>query len=535
MRGTRLQPDNRLFRCNQHGRFFPNAFSARIRFSMLHDSSSNHCSTAFKIAFAALLTLNVSTTVIGQVVQTAPAVWSPELVRSTTPALHGGRLASDPIRTGAQDTLDQRSPGQIALAAGSSEQLLLQSSQRSIVETAPAATQPEPAPSKSNSASSSGDESNRFGLESSGVPSPAIAPAQPPMFSNEALAAVVDARMLGCQAASQWPAAKMLEQRACSLLQLQSSAHHDSDRASARVVAQFLRHMAQRQRDIAAANALRAYYSWIANNELMKLSSDGERLLDQQSQTQAALLRRGVAIDDPTAIDRKRLENRDALVQLQASGIALQSTLQQLTGNCLDLNQSVVEPLEVLPANLNCCDCIQFALQHRNDYVAWLQLCQCTDEDTARQISELISPLAGGASLGKLPIGFWERLALACRADEIAAQVRRELRAVAAVQQSLIEQAVNEKCLALKPAYERVTIAEEMIRSWEMRIQALERMEQLGNAKGEAMVTARAELLKARTQLVSRKLTAKLTEVDLAEAMGGLANRCCRSEPWLVR
>jgi hypothetical protein len=61
----------------------------------------------------------------------------------------------------------------------------------------------------------------------------------------------------------------------------------------------------------------------------------------------------------------------------------------------------------------------------------------------------------------------------------------------------------------------------------------LNRLGQLGDARGEELITARSEHLKARSSLVERQLAAKLAEVELAEAMGDLAPRCCRGEPWL--
>lgn len=338
---------------------------------------------------------------------------------------------------------------------------------------------------------------------------------------------------VACQAANCWPLAKLLEQRAKTIL-CNAEERHKNAPAAAKLQANFLRHQAAWQRDLAAALALRAYYSWIANQQQLQLVEEGLRLQVEQAQVQEALIAKGIGIADPTALDRKRLELDDNKIQLTTSASQLGSALMRLTCCHTDLSRSAVESLEIQPQALDCPALVTYALQHRHDYLAITQLCQCLDEETAIAVAQLLTPLVG-VGIEVLDLGLLERLSLRHRGAELLAQVRRELRLASDALRNRIEQSVCDRCQALESAYQRVTIAEAVIRSWETRIAALRRLEELGDARGEAMATARAELISARATLVTRQLAAKIAEVDLAEAVGELALRSCQGQPWLVR
>ena len=351
-----------------------------------------------------------------------------------------------------------------------------------------------------------------------------LEPATPPQVSGHVVA---------CQAANCWPLAKLLDQRARTLL-CEAEERHRKSQGSANLQANFLRHQAAWQRDVAAALALRAYYSWIANQQQLQLVEEGLALQREQVQVQEALIAKGIAIADPTALQRKRLELEDNKIQLLSNDRQLKSGLLRLTCCHTDLSQCATESLDI---QVQACDCnglLSFALQHRHDYLAVVQLCQCLDEEIAVAVAQLLSPLVG-VGIDILDLNLLERICLKHRGEELLGQIRRELKLASDVLRGRIEQSVCDKCQSLDAAYQRVTIAEEVIRSWETRVAALKRLEELGDARGEAMATARAELISARSTLVTRKLSAKLAEVDLAEAVGELSIRCCQGEAWLVR
>lgn len=343
----------------------------------------------------------------------------------------------------------------------------------------------------------------------------------------------VSGHLVACQAANCWPLAKLLEQRARTLL-CEADERHAKSQSAANLQANFLRQQAAWQRDVAAALALRSYYSWIANQQQLQLIEAGLALQREQVQVQEALIVKGIAIADPTALDRKRLELEDNKIQLLTNDRQLKSGLLRLTCCQTDLAQCTTESLDIQVQSTDCSALLAFALQHRRDYLAVVQLCQCLDEETAVAVAQLLSPLVG-VGFDMLDLNLLERLCLKQRGEELLGQIRRELRLASDVLRGRIEQSVCDKCQALDAAYQRVSIAEEVLRSWETRAAALQRLEELGDARGEATATARAELISARSTLVTRKLSAKLAEVDLAEAVGELSIRCCKGEAWLVR
>lgn len=345
-------------------------------------------------------------------------------------------------------------------------------------------------------------------------------------------AGMLDGRVVACRAACCWPLAKLLDQRASTLLS-QSDRACEADQRSAELQASFLRRQAAWQRDVAAALALRAYYSWIANREQMKLNDAGLELQSEQASSQASLVERGVAIEDPTALERRRLELRDNQLQLTHNDRQLAQSILRLTCCSSDIRTYAVEVLEIKTRELPCDALINYALQHRQDYLAFVELCNCLDVQTARAVSQLLTPLVGGVGLGLLDLNLIEKICLAAHADDIVAQVGRELRIARELQRQRVEQAVCEKCQALSVAYARVEIAEQIVTTWETRVASLSRLDELGDARGGELAKTRGELLQARSTLVSRRLAAKLAEVDLAESVGRLAPRCCLGEPWL--
>jgi len=89
-----------------------------------------------------------------------------------------------------------------------------------------------------------------------------------------------------------------------------------------------------------------------------------------------------------------------------------------------------------------------------------------------------------------------------------------------------VEAAVCDKCHALRTAYERIALAEQIIGSLEERISGLERLAELGAPDAVQMIDARGKLAIAQSNSNQRRLEARLAEVDLAAEIGCLARRC---------
>lgn len=70
--------------------------------------------------------------------------------------------------------------------------------------------------------------------------------------------------------------------------------------------------------------------------------------------------------------------------------------------------------------------------------------------------------------------------------------------------------------------------------SWEHRIRQLETLDESGESAAEELATARSSMLEAKADVILRRLDAKIAEIDLAEAVGGISDRCCSGRAWLL-
>lgn len=355
---------------------------------------------------------------------------------------------------------------------------------------------------------------------------------QAPVTSTAALP-IVDARVVGCRGAENWKPSELLHMRARTLVQLYRE-EDDCARSAAQTLATFLNQQAAYQEDIGAASAMRAYYTRIAIVEQLRLLAESLELVDVENQRQTLLMQQGsAAASDISAFERQRIEILDQETQLNTQERQLQSLLVQLTRLDYLCNEVHQERLDVFPAPLDCTNLKALALMQRQDLQAWKLLASRVNEDTAPEFAKMLPTLVGGWTL---PLPSLRRLGqLICKDDYscLAANMRAELNTMAEAQADWICQTVGEKCSQLEMSYERIELAGQVIRSWENRIEQLERLRSSGAGKPDQSAIARAELLKARSTEISRRLDARLAELDLAEATGGLALRCCRGQAWL--
>lgn len=339
-----------------------------------------------------------------------------------------------------------------------------------------------------------------------------------------------DARWYACRAAQFWGPARVLLQRA-STLRESAGAH---SRETAQLKSTFLRHQAAWQQDLAAASALKAAYTYLALQMQMEILERGLQLVAEQEQIQASLLERKVAIADPTALERQRLELLDQRLVANKNLQQVSSTLHQLARVDACEEIAVFDSIDVQCSELMCDCLVQQAFGRRNDLASWNSVWSGLNAGTAAGVAELISSVAGnvglpGGSANPLTV-LWAKL----HAGEIVERLRCELQVVIDTQRNLIRTTVCQRCQATQIAYERCQVAEQMRASWRARVQGLERLAELGDARTIELLEARGEVLRAEGTLVQRKLEARLAEVDLAEGCGGLAARCCCGDPWFT-
>lgn len=344
----------------------------------------------------------------------------------------------------------------------------------------------------------------------------------------------LDGHEMGCVAANQWVPADLLRQRGCTLVK-SFCKEDECQRAAAQTLAVFLNMQAKYQEDLGAASALRAYYSRIAIAEQSRLNALSLEYISEEESKQIAAQRQGLpATTDLSSFERLKLDSEDNRLQIESKDRQLRSLLVQLTGVDYESEQVCQEYLQVLAVSLDCEQLKQRALVLRQDLQAWQHLACHINEESAPIFAQMLSTIIGGWGLPLPKIAALK--AVFCKPDYacLVANLRRELNLTIEINRRWIEQAVSEKCEALKVAYQRMELSQRVIASWDRRVEQLEALERSGQSAAAELATARSELLKAHADEISRRLDAKIAEVDLAEACGGLADRCCKKQPWLL-
>ncbi len=345
---------------------------------------------------------------------------------------------------------------------------------------------------------------------------------------------LIGSRTVACQAASEWVAAKQLRKQAQAVQELHCESD-DCTRQAANAIAVFLRQQAEHQQDIAAAVALRAYYAQAGISEQFGLLEKSVAALQLQRDRQAAILEKGIAVAvDLTSLDREAITQQLQRLQLENRNRQLTETINELTHVQYDWKSSVVEPLETRTQAIDVAYLKQFAITHRHDLLAIQCLGSQINNGTAPILASVISSATGMLNLPLPKKCFVARL-LGREDNSLLTQNLNEAVAMAVETQSkAIQREVSEKAVSLELAYQRIELAQDTTATWQKRISQLERLEVLGDNRPGDLTLAQTSLLGARAVEIDRRLEAKLAEVALAEACGGLCYRCCNGRAWLV-
>lgn len=345
---------------------------------------------------------------------------------------------------------------------------------------------------------------------------------------------VIDGREVACRAARLSPPARALRSRARTIMKAYADKDECDQRAAANL-ASFLVHQACHQEDIAAANALRAYYARIGLQEQLRLSEQSVAgLASEQTKQQAALdagLKTGV---DQSSFERRSLEIQDQRLQLLSQDRQLRSLLAQLAQTDYASESVRHEQLDVRATELDCEQLQAFALASRSDLRGWMNLAGQTTQESVPMLGPLLSSSVGGFGLPLPSVSGLK--ALLCRPDlsGLVKSLQQEILGIVDGQRRAICQSVEEKCLKLQLAYQRIDLARSTIDSWQGRLEQLDNLTKLGDPSVSERATASLGLLQARFDEIVRRMEARSVEIDLAEAMGGLSRRCCDGQAWLV-
>jgi hypothetical protein len=345
---------------------------------------------------------------------------------------------------------------------------------------------------------------------------------------------IIDSRSVACQAANEWLPAKQLRQHAHAVQQLYCK-EDDCKRQAANAIARFLQLQANHQQDVAAALVLRAYYAKAAIGEQFELLQESEIELQKQRERQSAIQQKGLAAAvDLTALDREAIALNLQRMQLQQRDRQLRQSLNDATCLQYDWDASTVEPLEVREQALDAAYIERFAVGHRHDLLALQYLSSQINNGTAPMLSSVVSSATGMASL-PLPKRCLLDRVLGREDNSVLIKNLNESIAIACeTQASAIRREVSEKVIALELAYQKIGLSKEETSSWSIRLEQLRRLAELGDSRPADLVLAQSSLLGAKAIEIERRLEAKLAEIALAEACGGLSARCCQGLAWLV-
>jgi hypothetical protein len=345
---------------------------------------------------------------------------------------------------------------------------------------------------------------------------------------------IIDSRGVACQAASEWLPAKQLRQHARAVQKLYCE-EDDGTRQSAGAIAKFLQLQADHQQDLAAALALRGYYARAAISEQIELLKDSDSELQKQRERQTAIQQKGLAAAiDLTSLDREAITLNLQRIQLQQRDRQLRQSLNDATRVQYDWNASAVEPLEVREQTLDAEYLERFAVSHRHDLLALQCLSGQINSGTAPMLSSIVNSATGMASLPLPKRCFFDRVLGREDNSVLTNNLKESITLACETQASAIRREVSEKAIALELAYQRIGLSKETTASWSKRLEQLQRLAELGDSRPAELVLAQSSLLGAKAIEIERRLEAKLAEIGLAEACGGLSPRCCQGLAWLV-
>lgn len=346
---------------------------------------------------------------------------------------------------------------------------------------------------------------------------------------------VLDGRSIACRSAQNWIPADLLRSRARTIQRLYCDEKDECARQAAAAMSKFLHMQASHQEDIGAASALRAYYTRIALAEKLALTSDTLQLISEEESKQIALQSRGLAAaTDMSSFDRNRFEVTDNQLLITTQDRRLRCVLSELTGVDYEMSSILQEQLEVYRCALDVPGLKQIALQQRKDYRSWIYLSRNVNATSAPEFAKMLPTLIGGWSL-PLPTIFGLKQLL-CPPDysQLAADMCRELQLTIETHRRWISQAVEEKGSNVNLGYDRIDLAQQAVASWRARIEQLRELEEQGAPRPQELAEARTALLRARGEEIDRRLETRTAEIDLAEAVGCISDRCCAGQAWLL-
>ena len=341
-----------------------------------------------------------------------------------------------------------------------------------------------------------------------------------------------------CRAAAQSQTAAVLDREAAHLRR-EVNVHRR--RGVSHLLPEILADQARQERNEAAKQALIAYY------RLAEVQLQQELLLEsyhEQQRTQDTvdgLLNAGVPIE----LDRSELQRQR--YQLDQQGLELSYNQARATGQVKSLigddplspeSIKTVCAIEPRAAEYGLTEALEMGRANDVQLKAlrrFLQEGDVNDLEVARTLLKSASPL-----LGQVPasLGLLAKLKLALghddRGDQELSVRRHQLHTLYEARQQQVDLEVASEVLNAQQRYYEVSVAKDVLDSWQGRVATLESNRAAQRSEYADVVAARAERLKAKSDLLHKLIELEIAHVQLKAVLGVLGTECAaiaRNEP----
>jgi hypothetical protein len=333
-----------------------------------------------------------------------------------------------------------------------------------------------------------------------------------------------------CRAAAQSQTAAVLDREAAHLRR-QVCVHHR--RGVSHLLPEILADQARQERNDAAKQALIAYY------RLAEVQMQQELLLDsyqEQRRTQDTidgLLTAGIPVEtDRTALQRQCYQLDQQGLQLSYNQARSTGQVKSLIGDDPLSPESIKTICAIEPRGAEYGLTEALKIGRANDVQLkalrrFLNEGDADDLDVARTLLKTASPLLGQEPAA---LGLLAKLKLALghddQGDEELSVRRKQLHSLCAARQQQVDLEVANEVLSAQQRYYDVSVAKDVLDSWHRRVGTLESSREVQRSEYADVVAARAERLKAKSDLLHKLIELEIAHVQLKAVLGILGQEC---------
>ncbi len=304
-------------------------------------------------------------------------------------------------------------------------------------------------------------------------------------------------------------------------------------RSPSHLLPPILNDRAVKERNDAAQQALLGYYQLVEVHLQNAVLGESYAELNRVEQTVEGLRQAGVPMEtDRTALERNRLQLNLQTAQLQVNEARLTAQVKTLINEDSFSSEAIetVCAIEPRPVGYTLPEAIEIARANDFELKAirrMLHSGDIEDLDVARGLLRVASPL-----LGQEPVklGFLAKIVLVVghddREDRELALRKQQLRELYQVRQQQLDLEVANGVVSVQERFLDVGIAKDVLDSWQRRVTMLQSRRELQKSDYQDTVTARTELLKAKSDLLHQLILLEMEHVKLRGVMGLLGQEC---------